>query len=365
MDEKIIVETKYFKIEKPLKLECGRELKEIQVAYETYGKLNEQGDNAILILHALTADAHAAHYNSPDDKKPGWWDTMIGDNKAFDTKRFFVICSNVLGGCKGTTGPSSINPDTGREYALDFPVITVNDMIKVQRELIEHLGVKKLIVVGGSMGGMQALEWSIEYPDMVKSTIIIACTPRLTAQGIAFNAVGRNAIISDKNFNNGNYYNSEHPERGLSIARMVGHITYLCEEAMHNKFGRDFKDKPSFDFGVDFQVESYLEHQGRIFVDRFDANSYLYITKALDYYDPIKEYGSLENALKDTKSKFLIISFSTDWLFTTKQAKQMVNALVKINKDVSFVELESKCGHDAFLLEFDKQTKIIKSFLRG
>ena len=310
MDEKIIVETKYFKIEKPLQLECGRELKEIQVAYETYGKLNKQGDNAILILHPLTADAHAAHYNSPNDKKPGWWDTMIGDNKAFDTKRFFVICSNVLGGCKGTTGPSSINPETGMEYGLDFPVITVNDMIKVQRELIEHLGVKKLIVVGGSMGGMQALEWSIEYPDIVKSTIIIACTPRLTAQGIAFNAVGRNAIISDKNFNNGNYYHGEHPERGLSIARMVGHITYLCEEAMHNKFGRDFKDKPSFDFGVDFQVESYLEHQGRIFVDRFDANSYLYITKAVDYYHPARKYGTLERAVEKTKSRFLIISFS-------------------------------------------------------
>lgn len=365
MEEKIIVETKFYKIDKPIKLECEKELENIQVAYETYGKLNENGDNAILILHALTADAHAAHYNSLDDKKPGWWDTMIGDNKAFDTKRFFVICSNVLGGCKGTTGPSSINPHTGKEYALDFPVITVNDMVKVQKELIDYLGVKKLIVVGGSMGGMQALEWSIEYPDMVKSTIIIACTPRLTAQGIAFNAVGRNAIISDKNFNSGNYYNKQHPERGLSIARMIGHITYLCEEAMHNKFGRDFKDKPSFDFGVDFEVESYLEHQGRVFVDRFDANSYLYITKAVDYYDPAKKYGSLESALKNTKSRFLIISFSSDWLFSTQQAKIMVDALIHINKEVSFVELKSSCGHDAFLIEWEKQTKIIESFLKG
>ena len=348
MEEKIIVETKFYKIDKPIKLECEKELENIQVAYETYGKLNKNGDNAILILHALTADAHAAHYNSLDDKKPGWWDTMIGDNKAFDTKRFFVICSNVLGGCKGTTGP-----------------ITVNDMVKVQKELIDYLGVKKLIVVGGSMGGMQALEWSIEYPDMVKSTIIIACTPRLTAQGIAFNAVGRNAIISDKNFNNGNYYNKQPPERGLSIARMIGHITYLCEEAMHNKFGRDFKDKPSFDFGVDFEVESYLEHQGRVFVDRFDANSYLYITKAVDYYDPAKKYGSLEGALKNTKSRFLIISFSSDWLFSTQQAKIMVDALIHINKEVSFVELKSSCGHDAFLIEWEKQTKIIESFLKG
>ena len=261
MEEKILVETKRFKINKPIKLECKKELNEIEVAYETYGKLNEKGDNAILILHALTADAHAAHYNSLDDKKPGWWDTMIGDNKAFDTKRFFVICSNVLGGCKGTTGPSSINPNTGREYALDFPVITINDMVKVQKELIDYLGVKKLIVVGGSMGGMQALEWSIEYPDMVKSTIIIACTPRLTAQGIAFNAVGRNAIISDKNFNNGNYYHKQHPERGLSIARMIGHITYLCEDAMHNKIWIDFKYKQSIDFVIDIEVDIYLENK--------------------------------------------------------------------------------------------------------
>ncbi len=365
MEDKIIVETKYFKLNKPIKLECQKELSDIEVAYETYGELNEAGDNAILILHALTADAHAAHYHSKDDKKPGWWDTMIGDNKAFDTKKYFVICSNILGGCKGTTGPSSINPKTGKPYALDFPVITIEDMIKVQKELIDFLGVKKMIVVGGSMGGMQALEWSISHPDLVKSTIIIACAPRLSAQGIAFNAVARNAIISDKNFNNGNYYEGEHPERGLSIARMVGHITYLCEEAMHNKFGRDFKDKPSFDFGVDFQVESYLEYQGRIFVDRFDANSYLYITKAVDYYDPTKKYGSLENAFKNTNSRFLIISFSSDWLFSTEQAKTMVNALVKDNKEVSFVELKSACGHDAFLIEWEKQTKIIESFLKG
>lgn len=366
MEEKrIIVQTKYHKINNPVELECGRELNNIEIAYETYGKLNEQGDNAILILHALTADAHAAHYHTQDDRKPGWWDTMIGDGKAFDTKRFFVICSNILGGCKGTTGPSSINPNTNKPYALDFPVITIEDMVKVQKELMNYLGVKKLIVVGGSMGGMQAIEWSLSYPDMVKSTIIIACAPRLSAQGIAFNAVARNAIISDKNFNNGNYYEGEHPERGLSIARMVGHITYLCEEAMHSKFGRDFKDKPSFDFGVDFQVESYLEYQGRIFVDRFDANSYLYITKAVDYYDPAQKYGSLEKAFEKTKSRFLIISFSSDWLFSTEQAKSMVQSLVKADKEVSFVELKSNCGHDAFLIEWQKQTKIIESFLKG
>ena len=364
MGNKIYSETLILKLKEPLKLKCGKTLNNIEIAYETYGKLNENKGNAILVLHALTGDAHAAYYHK-DSKKPGWWNDMIGENKAFDTSKYFIISSNILGGCKGTTGPSSINPETNKPYALDFPVITVEDMVNVQKRLIDFFGIKKLIVAGGSMGGMQALEWSIKFPDIVEKTIIIASSARLNAQSIAFNAVMRNAILTDVNFNNGNYYDKKHPESGLAIARMIGHITYLCEEAMIKKFGREFKDKPNFDFGIDFQVESYLEHQGQIFVDRFDANSYLYITKALDYYDPIKEYGSLENALKDTKSKFLIISFSTDWLFTTKQAKQMVNALVKINKDVSFVELESKCGHDAFLLEFDKQTKIIKSFLRG
>lgn len=363
--EKIIVETKYFEIKEAIELECKKSLKNIQVAYETYGTLNENGDNAILILHALTADAHAAYYNSENDKKPGWWDTMIGPGKAFDTDKYFIICSNMLGGCKGTTGPSSINPDTNKPWALDFPVITIQDAVKVQKKLIDALSVKKLIVVGGSMGGMQAMEWTIQHPDMVKSAIIIACAPKLNAQGIAFNAVARNAIISDKNFNNGNYYEGEHPERGLSIARMLGHITYLCEEAMHNKFGRDFKDAPSFDFGVDFQVESYLEYQGRIFVDRFDANSYLYITKAVDYYDPARKWGSLEEAFKNTKSKFLIITFSSDWLFSTSQAKTLVDALIKDDKEVSFVELESPCGHDAFLIEWETQTEIIKSFLKG
>lgn len=359
-----IVQTQYFHSNKTINLECGKSLNNVEVAYETYGTLNEACDNAILICHALTADAHAAYYNSPDDKKAGWWDTMIGKGKAFDTDKHFVVCSNVLGGCKGTTGPNSINPETNRPYGQNFPVITVEDMVKVEFELIKHLNIKKLIVVGGSMGGMQAIEWSISHPEYVKSTIIIAAAARLSAQGIAFNAVGRNAIISDPDFNNGDYYDKKHPENGLSIARMVGHITYLSEEAMHNKFGRNFKEnKPHFDFGVDFQVESYLDHQGRIFVDRFDANSYLYITKAVDYYDPIKKYGSLENAFDKTNAKFLVISFTSDWLFSTEQAKEIVNALIKKNKRVSFVELESPCGHDAFLIEWEKQTHVIKGFL--
>jgi len=359
-----IVQTEYYNLERPITLDCGKVLSNVKVAYETYGKLNEKGDNAILICHALTADAHAAGYHSHEDRKPGWWDTMIGPNKAFDTNKHFVICSNVLGGCMGTTGPNSINPETGREYGHSFPVITVEDMVKVEKELIDYLNVKKIVVVGGSMGGMQAIEWSINYPEYVKSVIIVAAAARLSAQGIAFNAVGRNAILTDPDFNNGDYYDKKHPENGLSIARMIGHITYLSEQAMHNKFGRNFKeDKPNFDFGVDFQVESYLDYQGRIFVDRFDANSYLYVTKAVDYYDPIEKYGSLENAFNRTSANFLVISFTTDWLFTPEQAKEIVSALIKKDKKVSYVELESPCGHDAFLIEWEKQTRIIKSFL--
>jgi homoserine O-acetyltransferase len=359
-----IVETQYFHIDEPIQLDSGKELKHVQVAYETYGKLNENGDNAILLLHALTGDAHAAGYHEGEDK-PGWWDDMVGPDKAFDTNKYFVVCSNMLGGCKGTTGPSSINPETGHVYGLDFPVITTEDVVKVQKKLIDYLGVKKLCVAGGSMGGMQAMEWAITHNDMVTHTIIIASTSRLSAQGIAFNAVGRNAILSDPNWNKGNYYDGEKPEKGLSIARMVGHITYLCEEAMHSKFGRRFQDKdsPDFTFDIDFEVESYLAHQGQTFVDRFDANSYLYITKAVDYFDLATKYGSLEKAFADTNAKFLIISFSSDWLFPPAQSKEIVNALMRNQKDVSFCKIESPCGHDAFLLEYETQAKIIKSFL--
>lgn len=361
-----ITETKYFTIRDKILLESQEHFGPIQVAYETYGTLNDTKDNAILLLHALTGDAHAAGYHSMDDKKPGWWDDMVGPGKAFDTNKFFVISSNMLGGCSGTTGPCSINPETGKPYGLDFPVITIEDAVKVQKKLVDYLGVKKLIAAGGSMGGMQALEWSIAYPDMVEDVIIIATTSRLSAQGIAFNAVGRNAILSDPDFNNGNYYDQpKQPERGLAIARMIGHITYLCEESMHNKFGRKFQfsDKPNFDFNIDFQVESYLEHQGRTFVDRFDANSYLYITKAVDYFDLSKKHGSLKQAFEKTNARFLVISFTSDWLFPTSQSKEIVQALIQAGRDVSFCEIESPCGHDAFLLEFETQTKIVKSFL--
>ena len=358
------VQTQYVDLENPIDLDCGKTLENVTVAYETYGELNENKDNAILVLHALTGDAHAAGYHE-GDKKAGWWDKMIDSGKAFDTDKYFVICSNILGGCKGTTGPSSINPTTQKEYGLDFPVITIEDTVKVQKALIDKLGIKKLIVAGGSMGGMQALEWSLSYPEMVTHSIVIASTSRLSAQGIAFNAVGRNAILSDPNFNNGDYYGKETPERGLAIARMIGHITYLSEDAMHNKFARKFqgKDKPDFDFNVEFQVESYLEHQGQVFVDRFDANSYLYITKACDYFDVEKKYGSLENAFKNCNSRFLIICFSSDWLFPPAHSKEIVSALMKTGKEVSFLQIDSPAGHDAFLLEFETQTKVIKSFL--
>lgn len=364
---KQLVQTEFYTIEKKIKFESGVEFGPITVAYETYGKPNEAKDNAILVVHALTGDAHAAGYHSENDKKPGWWDDLIGSGKAFDTDKYYVISTNILGGCSGTTGPSSINPKTGKPYGLSFPVFTIEDTVKVQKELLDYLGIETLYAVaGGSMGGMQAMQFVISYPDMVKSAILIATTSRLSPQGIAFNAVGRNSIISDPNWNNGEYYDkSNKPDRGLSNARMIGHITYLCEEAMYNKFGRKLQDKDHYDFNfdVDFQVESYLQHQGQIFVDRFDANSYLYITKAVDYFDPASKYGSLQNAFKKSDAKYLIISFDSDWLFPSSQSKEIVNTLMNLGKDVSYCEIKSPCGHDAFLLEYDVQSKIIKSFL--
>ena len=362
-----IVETQFYTIEEKIKFESGVEFGPITVAYETYGTLNEKKDNAILVIHALTGDAHAAGYHSENDKKAGWWDTMIGPDKAFDTNKYFIICTNILGGCSGTTGPSSINPDTGKPYGISFPVFTIEDTVKVKKKLLDFLGINKLYAVaGGSMGGMQAIQFAISYPDYVTSAILIATTSRLSPQAIAFNAVGRNSIISDPNWNNGDYYDSqEKPDRGLSNARMIGHITYLCEEAMYNKFGRKLQNKDHYDFNfdIDFQVESYLQHQGQIFVDRFDANSYLYITKAVDYFDPADKYGSLKNAFEKSNAKYLVMSFDSDWLFPSVQSKEIVNTLMQLGKDVSYCEIQSPCGHDAFLLEYDVQSKIVKSFL--
>ncbi len=349
-----------------LVLDSGKKLGPITLRYETYGKLNSKKSNAILILHAFSGDAHAAGYHSENDKSPGWWDSMIGPGKAFDTNKYFVICSNVIGGCQGSTGPSSINPETGKPYGLSFPVVTIHDMVKAQYYLIKHLELPFLYsVAGGSMGGMQALEWSVNYPEMVKSAIILASTARLTPQGIAFDAVGRNAIMSDANWQGGNYYGKSIPSRGLSIARMVGHITYLSDQSMTMKFGRRLQERETYgyDFTNEFEVESYLQHQGDKFVERFDANSYLYITKAMDYFDLGERYGGLSNAFKRAQAKFLVVSFSTDWLYPPYQSKEMVFSMMKSGRDVSYIEINSPYGHDSFLLETTRQTKIIKSFL--
>ncbi len=349
-----------------LQLECGRTLAPVDVAYETYGTLNADKTNAILICHALTGDAHVAGYHSAEDRKPGWWEIMVGPGKGIDTNRYFVICSNILGGCKGTTGPSSINLATGKPWALDFPVITIEDMVKVQKRLIDHLGIQRLLcVLGGSMGGMQVLEWTARYPEMIVSAIPIATTARLNAQSIAFDAVGRSAILADPHFAGGQYHEGPVPDRGLAIARMVGHITYLSEQGMHEKFGRQLRHAQTYkyDFTSEFSVETYLDHQGRIFVERFDANSYLYITKAMDYYDLAAQRGSLEQAFEPTHTRFLVISFSSDWLFTPPQSRQIVDALLANGKDVSYSEITSPYGHDAFLLEPEILGRLIGAFL--
>lgn len=361
-----IVETKFFEVKDSIILESGEEFGNFTIAYETYGTLNEEKTNAIVVFHALSGNAHAAGYHSEEDTKAGWWEEMIGPNKAFDTNKYFIISSNFLGGCSGTTGPTSINPATAKPYGIDFPVITIDDMVRAQKKLIDYLGIKEIVsVAGGSMGGMQAMQWAINYPDLIKSVLVIASTSRLSAQGIAFNAVGRNAITSDKNWNNGDYYDKAYPSAGLSIARMLGHITYLCEESMHEKFGRRLqgKEKPNFNFDIDFQVESYLQYQGKSFVERFDANSYLYITKAMDYFDIHGRYGSIGKAFEPSNAKFLFIAFDSDWLFPPSQAKDIVKELLNTGKDVSYCEISSPYGHDSFLIEVEKQTKLIKSFL--
>ena len=362
-----LVQTKVIRVveaRQPLELECGKTLAPIDVAYETYGELNEVGDNAVLICHALSGDAHVAGLNNSDDRKPGWWDVMVGPGKGIDTNKYFVICSNFLGGCRGTTGPSSINPSTGKPYGLDFPIITIADMVKVQKVLLDKLGVKELLaVIGGSIGGMQVLQWAIEYPDFVKAAIPAATTTHLGTQSIAFDAVGRNAILADPNFAGGQYTDEKGPDRGLAIARMIGHITYLSEQGMREKFGRQLRnaDSYSYDFNSEFAVETYLDYQGQSFVERFDSNSYLYITKAADYFDLEKDYGSLNKAFANTKCRFLVVSFASDWLFTPAQSRAIVNALVANDKDVSYCDIASPYGHDAFLLE----PEILGSFISG
>ncbi len=358
------VETQYAQFDE-LPLDCGVTLSPVQVAYETYGELNEGRSNAVLITHAFSGDAHAAGI-SKETGLPGWWDNMIGPGKGFDTNEYFVISTNVIGGCRGTTGPSSINPETGCPWGLSFPGITIGDMVRLQRMLIDHLKIPRLLAVtGGSMGGMQALEWAVAYPDRVAASIPIASTACHSAMQIAFNEVGRQAIMADPDFNGGDYYRKALPARGLSVARMVGHITYMSDESMRQKFGRRFRDrdKPGFDFSVDFEVESYLRYRGSQFVNRFDANSYLYITKAMDYYDLAAGHPSLAAALERAQCRFLVISFTSDWLYPSYQSLEIVSALRSRNLDVAYCELPSNYGHDAFLVEVGEQTEIVRGFL--
>lgn len=348
-----------------LELDCGKSLRDLNIRYETYGTLNMDATNAILVEHALTGDAHLAGRHSENDRKPGWWDEMVGPGRPFDTEKYFIICSNVLGGCSGTTGPGSIDPDTGEPYRMNFPVITIQDMVRAQKLLIDYLGIKKLLaVVGGSMGGMLATQWAISYPEMVSSVIAIATAIHIPAQAIAFNWVGREAIMADPTWNNGNY--REQPQKGLAIARMLGHITYLSEESMRHKFGSRLQslDDYSFDFSTDFRVESYLNYQGNCFVERFDANSYLYITRAIDYFDVSDQAGGDNFKVFDNvHCPFLVVSFSSDWLFPEYHGRDMARTLIENGNDVTFCNIQSDYGHDAFLLEAETLSKLMIGFL--
>jgi homoserine O-acetyltransferase len=361
----MVVETKIASFDS-IALDCGASLSPVDIAYETYGQLNSDGSNAILVCHAFTGDAHAAGVSH--EGKPGWWDNMIGPGKAFDTDRYFIICSNVLGGCQGTTGPGCANNATGKPWAMSFPVITIRDMVRLQKMLIDSLGIKHLLsVAGGSMGGMQALEWAVSYPEMVHSAIPIATTWRHSAQQIAFNEVGRQAIMADPDWNEGDYYDTKPPGRGLSVARMVGHITYMSDDSMREKFGRRLreKEKLGFDFGVDFEVESYLRYRGSQFVTRFDANSYLYITKAEDYFDLTNGTGRLVDAFGSLTTRFLVISFTSDWLYPSYQSQEIARVLRRVNGDVAYCDLRSNYGHDAFLVDIAEQTDLVRGFLES
>jgi homoserine O-acetyltransferase len=366
-----LVEKQFFTFAEPpheMVLESRARLGPVRIAYETYGTLSPGKDNVILILHALSGDSHAAGYYTGDDPKPGWWDIMVGPGKGIDTRKYFVVCSNILGGCMGSTGPCSLNPKTNHPYGLDFPVVTIGDMVRAQKALLDHLGVERILsVVGGSIGGMQVLEWCVRYPERVVSAIPLATTTRHSALAIAFNEVARQAIMADPNWNNGDYYDGPTPDLGLAVARMIGHITYLSDEVLRQKFGRRLQDKQdfSFNFDADFQVESYLRYQGAKFVERFDANSFLYITKAADYFDLENHYGSgsTVRAFSGARAKFLVISFTSDWLYPTYQSKAMVQAMKKRGLDVSFCEIQANCGHDAFLLPNERLTTLVKGFL--
>lgn len=356
-----------------LRLESGKQFGPITVAYETLGTLSPQRDNAIFICHALTGDAHVAGRHKPDDRKPGWWDGFVGPGKGIDTSRYFVICANLLGGCQGTTGPSSTNPATGRPYGLEFPFLTVSDIVRVHKALVDYLQIDRLLaVIGGSLGGMQVLEWAAAYPESLRSAIVLASAPRLNAQAIAFDKVGRRAIVTDPCFRNGNYYGQpETPRFGLALARMIAHITYLSGESIENKFGRRLQGSAELAYDLlketEFQIESYLDYQGKQFVDRFDANSYLVLTRAMDYFDLEAAHGPMTECLGAGNARFLIVSFKDDWLFPTAHSKSIVQALIRAGRDVTFVELPGGHGHDSFLIDnqFPMMRRIIAPFLEA
>ena len=356
------------KCKEELILDSGKSINDFQIAYQTYGQLNEQKNNAILICHALTGDQFPAE-QSPITKKDGWWDLMIGPDKPIDTNKYFAICSNVLGGCVGTTGPNDTNPETNKIYGLEFPTITIRDMVKAQKILIDELGIKKLLsVIGGSMGAMQVLQWAATYPESVKSIVSIAGSLKHSPQNIAFDEAGRQSIMLDPNWDNGRYIEkNKKPENGLSVARMIAHITYLSEKAFQNKFGRNLQEKKdlSFGFDIDFQVESYLRYQGKSFVDRFDANSYLYMTRAMDYFDVSFEIQQNQLKIIQNEIRFLVLSFTSDWLFPTKESKEIVSLLNSIGSNVSFAEVVSDRGHDSFLLDEPQFFKVCEGFLKG
>ena len=362
-----LVETQYVQLcPEGMALDSGVSIGPLTVAYETYGKLNEAKDNAILVCHALSGGAHAAGW-SPGAKKPGWWDVMIGPGKALDTDLYFVICSNVLAGCYGTTGPSSVDPNTGKPYGLSFPVITIKDMVNLQARLLDYLEIDTLLSVsGGSMGGMLALQWMVSYPERLRSAIPIATTHRHSAQQIAFNELSRQSIMVDPQWNYGNYYGGEGPRMGLAVARMTGHITYLSEAGMERKFGRRLREREryGYDFSKEFEVETYLQHQGLAFVERFDANSLLYLSKAADYFDLADGFDSLTEAFRGCPAIALLIAFSSDWLYPPYQLKDVAKAMRRSGGDATYYEVSSDYGHDAFLLDHEKQTPLIESFLR-
>ena len=362
-----IKDIKTLNIKKPLTLDCGKVISDFPIAYETYGKLNEKKDNAILIFHALTGDQFVTGKN-PVTGKDGWWAFAVGPNKSIDTNKYFLICANVIGGCMGSYGPSHTNPETQDVFGTKFPVITINDMVNAQVNLLDHFKIDQLFsVIGGSMGGMQVLQFVSNFPDKAKTAIPIACTSSHSAQNIAFNELGRQSIMADVNWSEGNYQNKNtNPGKGLSVARMAAHITYLSKKGLEDKFGRKLQERDNLKFGfdADFQIESYLRHQGSVFVDRFDANSYLYITRAMDYFDlPQKFGGNLSNAFKKTKTKFFIISFTSDWLYPTQENKDIVIALNSIGADVGFAEIESDKGHDSFLLDVPDFLNVLKNFV--